>query len=73
MFKKLYSTKGQVSMEIGILVVAAVLVAGIASYYYALNVKYSDTHSGEIAQSTSESFLNASEKAYSNMSTLVPK
>ncbi|MBA2861686.1 class III signal peptide-containing protein [Methanococcus maripaludis] len=38
-FFKLTSKKGQVSMEIGILVAAAVAVAAIAAYSYAKNAK----------------------------------
>jgi len=63
MLKKLCSKKGQVSMEIGILAGAAVAVAAIASYYYAKNVKYSDTHAGEVANSTSTAFLEISQNA----------
>ncbi|MBA2861687.1 class III signal peptide-containing protein [Methanococcus maripaludis] len=37
--EKLTSKKGQVSMEIGILVAAAVAVAAIAAYFYAKNAK----------------------------------
>uniref|UniRef100_A9A776 Class III signal peptide n=1 Tax=Methanococcus maripaludis (strain C6 / ATCC BAA-1332) TaxID=444158 RepID=A9A776_METM6 len=70
MFKKLYSKKGQVSMEIGILVAAAVVVSAIASYYYAVNVKYSDTHSGETAYKTSEAFLNVSANASEKISNI---
>ncbi|WP_459202148.1 class III signal peptide-containing protein [Methanococcus sp. CF] len=60
MLQKLYSKKGQVSMEIGILVASAVIVSAIASYYYILHVKYSDTHSGETAKNTGDALLNSS-------------
>ncbi|WP_198005247.1 class III signal peptide-containing protein [Methanothermococcus okinawensis] len=52
MLKKLTSKKGQVSMEIGILVAAAVAVAAIAAYFYAKNVKGAAKHSGEAANSS---------------------
>uniref|UniRef100_D7DUX9 Class III signal peptide-containing protein n=2 Tax=Methanococcus voltae TaxID=2188 RepID=D7DUX9_METV3 len=37
--KKLKSTKGQISMEVGILIAAAVAVAAVAGYFYLTNVK----------------------------------
>ena len=37
--KKLVSKKGQLSMEMGLLVAAAVLVAVIVAYYYATRTK----------------------------------
>ncbi|MBA2841046.1 uncharacterized protein (UPF0333 family) [Methanococcus maripaludis] len=70
MFKKLYSKKGQVSMEMGILVASAVAVAAIASYFYAVNVKYSDTHAGETAKRTSEAILNVSKNASESISSI---
>ncbi|MBA2862860.1 hypothetical protein [Methanococcus maripaludis] len=50
-------------MEIGILIAAAVVVSAIANYFYVINVKYSDTYSGETAHRTSEAFLNVSKNA----------
>jgi len=63
MLKKLYSKKGQVSMEIGILVAAAVAVSAIASYFYAKNVKQTEKPTAATALCTSETLLNLSEKA----------
>ncbi|MCS3900743.1 class III signal peptide-containing protein [Methanococcus voltae] len=39
LMKKLKSTKGQISMEVGILIAAAVAVAAVAGYFYLTNVK----------------------------------
>jgi len=39
--KKLISKRGQISMELGILVAAAVAVAVIAAYYYVTSVRSS--------------------------------
>ena len=50
--EKLFSKKGQVSMEIGILVAAAVAVAAIAAYYYVTNVKNSASSAGTKATET---------------------
>ena len=52
LLKKLTSKKGQVSMEIGILVAAAVAVAAIAAYYYVKNVKGSANAAGVQANET---------------------
>ena len=49
MLRKLTSKKGQVSMEIGILVAAAVSVAAIASYYYMKNVRDSQANAADTA------------------------
>ncbi|MBP2219520.1 class III signal peptide-containing protein [Methanococcus maripaludis] len=46
--EKLTSKKGQVSMEIGILVAAAVAVAAIAAYFYASNVKNSASNTKQL-------------------------
>ena len=39
--KKLISEKGQISMEVGILVAAAVAVATVAAYYYIKSIRES--------------------------------
>ena len=46
LLKKLLSKKGQLSMEVGVLVAAAVLVAVIAGYYYVKNVSSATTKAG---------------------------
>lgn len=70
MLKKLYSKKGQVSMEIGILVGASVAVATIASYFYVVHVKYSDTHAGETAKNMSDALLNVTGTVCGNISEI---
>jgi uncharacterized protein (UPF0333 family) len=56
--EKLTSKKGQVSMEIGILVAAAVAVAAIAAYFYVKNVKDSANTAGKKANETAEALGN---------------
>ena len=54
MINKLFSKKGQVSMEIGILVVSAIAVAAVSSYYYIFGIIESHPeNSGKIANKTS--------------------
>ena len=54
MINKLFSKKGQVSMEIGILVVSAITVAVVSSYYYMLGIIESHPEkAGETANKTS--------------------
>ncbi|MBW9220806.1 class III signal peptide-containing protein [Methanothermococcus sp. SCGC AD-155-M21] len=50
--EKLTSKKGQVSMEISILVAAAVAVASIASFFYVKSVRSSADSSGDAATDT---------------------
>ena len=57
--EKLTSKKGQISMEIGILVAAAVAVAAIAAYYYATNVRDSAGRAGQAANNTISSMQTA--------------
>ncbi|WP_292459432.1 class III signal peptide-containing protein [Methanothermococcus sp.] len=71
LIKKLFSKKGQVSMEIGILIFASILVSTIASYYYISN--YLNTHPeniGKTANRTINALNNVSTK-YSNSLTHV--
>lgn len=68
MLNKLYSKKGQVSMEIGILVAAAVIVSAIAGYYYASQVTFLGTCPPDSANITCDAFvgvaLNYSDKMF---------
>ncbi|MBA2859247.1 class III signal peptide-containing protein [Methanococcus maripaludis] len=61
--EKLTSKKGQVSMEIGILVAAAVAVAAIAAYFYATNVKNAQAETGASAQSTAGNLTGIADSA----------
>ncbi|ABR55574.1 conserved hypothetical protein [Methanococcus vannielii SB] len=70
MFKKISSKTGQVSMEIGILVAGAVVVSVVASYFYVLNSKYSDTGAGKTANQTSNSLLNLSSETCEKISKI---
>ena len=67
LLKKLTSNKGQVSMEIGILVAAAVAVAAIAAYYYVKNVKGSANAAGAQAETTTSALENLSKNASSSI------
>ncbi|ABR56232.1 conserved hypothetical protein [Methanococcus aeolicus Nankai-3] len=70
LLKKLTSKKGQVSMEIGILVAAAVAVAAIAAYYYVSNVKSSAANSGAAAQTSSSKLANVATNYTDSLSNL---
>ena len=50
--EKLLSKRGQISMELGILVAAAVAVAAIAAFFYATNVRDSAGRAGQAANNT---------------------
>ncbi len=71
LLKKLTSKKGQVSMEIGILVAAAVAVAAIAAYYYVTNVKKSASAAGNQANATANKLTSVATNA-SNQINFTP-
>jgi uncharacterized protein (UPF0333 family) len=71
LMKKLLSKKGQVSMEIGILVAAAVLVAVIAGYFYVKNVKQQSTAAGEAAKNATVKLSEVATNATSKISQMV--
>ena len=50
--EKLLSKRGQVSMEIGILVAAAIAVAAIAAYFYVVNIQQSASRAGNASNAT---------------------
>ncbi|UXM84242.1 class III signal peptide-containing protein [Methanococcus aeolicus] len=66
LLKKLTSKKGQVSMEIGILVAAAVAVAAIAAYYYIWNVKESHPENAGISANKAIVILGNKSVQYAN-------
>ena len=57
--KKLASKKGQLSMEMGILIATAVLVAVIVAYYYTSRTKKVMEKAGAQAANTTEQLDNA--------------
>ena len=59
--KKLASKKGQLSMEMGLLIAAAVLVAVIVAYYYTTRTKSVMQESGKRANETSINFSNSAD------------
>jgi uncharacterized protein (UPF0333 family) len=71
MINKLFSKKGQVSMEIGILVVSAITVAVVSSYYYMLGIIESHPEkAGETANKTSSILGNKSIKYANSISDI---
>ncbi|WP_423791981.1 class III signal peptide-containing protein [Methanocaldococcus indicus] len=68
--KKLLSKRGQVSMEIGILVAAAVAVAAIAAYFYASNVKVAAENAGKGANGTINTLTSAANKTAAKIENL---
>ena len=66
--EKLTSKKGQVSMEIGILVAAAVAVAAIAAYYYTTSVREGSVNAGQAANDT----INTLNETASNFADEIP-
>ena len=71
MLRKLTSKKGQVSMEIGILVAAAVSVAAIASYYYMKNVRDSQNKAAQTANAVTGKINATANKWANSMNSLV--
>ncbi|MDK2790275.1 MAG: hypothetical protein PWP15_782 [Methanothermococcus sp.] len=71
--KKLASKKGQVSMEIGILVAAAVVVAAIAAYFYVKNVKGAAEKAGEGANATVDNLSSVAISKAQDISDLISK
>ncbi|WP_457612777.1 class III signal peptide-containing protein [Methanocaldococcus sp.] len=67
--KKIMSKKGQLSMEVGILVAAAVLVAIIAGYYYVTNAKKAAESAGSQAGQFVNTTNSSANKYLSNLST----
>ena len=59
--KKLASKKGQLSMEMGLLIAAAVLVAVIVTYYYTSRTKSVMEEAGKRANETSINFSNSAD------------
>ncbi|MCS3921413.1 uncharacterized protein (UPF0333 family) [Methanococcus voltae PS] len=74
LMKKLKSTKGQISMEVGILIaaavaVAAVAVAAVAGYFYLTNVKNVSGDVGTTATGIIDEFSEAADNASKTNST----
>ena len=71
MINKLFSKKGQVSMEIGILVVSAIAVAVVSSYYYTSGIIESHPeNAGKTANKTSSILGDKSIKYTNSISNL---
>lgn len=68
--EKLTSKKGQVSMEIGILVAAAVAVAAIAAYFYATNVSNTGKQITNSTNQTTQALADAISDATSELSNI---
>ena len=59
--KKLASKKGQLSMEMGLLIAAAVLVAVIVAYYYTSRTKAVMQEAGKRANETAINYSNSAD------------
>ena len=68
--EKLMSKKGQISMEIGILVAAAVAVAAIAAYFYIQSVQSSARNVGTTANNTTTKMIEGAQKFTKSISEL---
>jgi len=60
--EKLLSKRGQISMEIGILVAAAVAVAAVAAYFYIQSVRQSAQNVGGTANQTIGTMANRTQE-----------
>jgi len=67
---KILSKRGQISMEIGILVAAAVAVAAIVAYYYISSVKNSMQNVGQTAHSITQTMIRGTENYTQRISEL---
>ena len=61
LLKKLASKKGQISLEVGLLIAAAVLVAVIVTYYYTSRTKSVMEEAGKRANETAHDLGNYSD------------
>ncbi|CAF31241.1 class III signal peptide-containing protein [Methanococcus maripaludis] len=68
--EKLTSKKGQIAMELGILVMAAVAVAAIAAYFYATNVSNTGKQITNSTNQTTQALADAISDATSQMSNI---
>ena len=72
--KKLVSKKGQLSMEMGLLIAAAVLVAVIVAYYYTTRTKNVMEKAGASAANQTEQLdaaaSNVTDATYGNATAL---
>ncbi|ADC70369.1 Protein of unknown function DUF361 [Methanocaldococcus sp. FS406-22] len=68
LLKKLLSKKGQLSMEVGILVAAAVLVAIIAAYFYVKNVGTAAKAAGNQSENFTKTINQTANKFIGNLS-----
>jgi uncharacterized protein (UPF0333 family) len=68
--EKLTSKKGQVSMEIGILVAAAVAVAAIAAYFYVKNAKAASQGAGDQASAAAKQLTQKASEYVNSIANL---
>ncbi|MBA2839532.1 uncharacterized protein (UPF0333 family) [Methanococcus maripaludis] len=68
--EKITSKKGQISMELGILVMAAVAVAAIAAYFYATNVSNTGKQITNSTNQTTQALADAITDATSELSNI---
>jgi len=70
--EKLLSKRGQISMELGILVAAAVAVAAIAAYFYISNVQKSAEKAGEAGNETVSALNETADYYIQQIRSLAP-
>ncbi|WP_456471708.1 class III signal peptide-containing protein [Methanocaldococcus sp.] len=68
--KKILSNRGQLSMEIGILVAAAVLVAVIAGFYYISNVQKLASNVGNTAENATTKITEKASSVINKISSI---
>ena len=71
MMEKLMSKRGQISMEIGILVAAAVAVAAVAAYFYVKSVKESAQSVGGTASNAIDTMESGAGRYTTSISELL--
>jgi uncharacterized protein (UPF0333 family) len=67
--KKFFSKNGQISIELSILIMSAIVVGGVAVYYYIYNLKTARLEQiGEHANHTSNKLGNIAQNSVKSMS-----
>jgi len=66
--KKFFSKSGQISMELGIFILSAVIVSGVAAYYYISNLMTAQLEQiGDHANHTSNKLGNIAQNSVKSM------
>jgi uncharacterized protein (UPF0333 family) len=70
LYKLLFSKKGQVSMELGIIVFSSIVVGAIVSYYWIYDIKQTQMETGKNVNKTVHVLNNKSALAIEGISNL---